>query len=53
MPREDLPLVSGRVEDVLNDIKASWDKYSSLLPIALFIISMVVAYDVIKKRWLK
>jgi len=52
--RVDIPIVSGKLENLLHDIGESWNKHSKwAIPVAFFFVAMVVLYDVIKKRWLK
>lgn len=49
--RIDIPIVSGRTEVLLNDIKDAWEKHSKwIIPTAFFFIGVVVMWDVIKKR---
>lgn len=49
--RIDIPVVSGRTEDLLNDIREAWEQHSKwIIPTAFFFIGIVVLWSVIKKR---
>ena len=48
----DIPGVSGRLENLINDIKEAWDKHSKwIIPTSFFLIAIVVFWEVVKKRW--
>ena len=51
--REDLPIVSGRLEDLILDIKESWSKWGWLFVTLNFVVAMIVMWDVLKKRFKK
>ena len=48
----DIPGIKGPLEDILNDIRISWEETSKwAIPTAFFFIATMVAWQVIKKRW--
>lgn len=51
MAREDLPVVTGNLEDFLSDVKEAWAKTSGwAIPVAFFIIATIVFVEVLRKR---
>jgi len=51
--RQDLPVVSGPLEDLILDIKESWSKWGWLFVTLNFVVAMIVMWDVLKKRFKK
>jgi len=54
MTKKDLPLVSGKTEQLILDIKEAWDKHSwvlsTVIPAMFIIISLKVVWEILKKR---
>jgi len=50
--KRDIPFVPKSIEPLIEDIKKAWEETSKwALPVAFFLIGIIVFWEVAKKRW--
>jgi len=53
MAKKDLPVISGKLEDLVIDIQESWSKWGWIFVVMNVILAGIVTWDILKKRMRK